>query len=233
MTDAELRALLDGAVLVLGCTGRDLVDRRLNRITRELGVPFVIPSLWGGDQDQVLGDLQIVAWNLPNRQGGCFECLRPARETEPPPAEAQRGLGAEVQRVATLTTEAVLGLLLPDSPQHAPLMRQLSRGANYFLIPRWPPSLRAVITRPRRGCPACSTGSRRVAAMSGPTMDAATLRDWAIGLSIASAVLWHQMIPGLDAVATIAFIGVAGLWWQGRLPNYRQTAALVRRTLGL
>lgn len=232
LTDSELRTLLRGASIVLGSSGRDAVDHRLNLAARDLGLPLVVPSLWADNQVQVLGDVHVVAWHFrAARRGACFECLRPATTEAPAPAEAQRGMGAEVVRVASLTAEIVLGLLLAESPQHQVLMRQLGRGANYFVIPRWPPALRSVITRPRRGCAACSQQS--TVTQSASVNDVTTIRDWSIGLALASTVLWHQLVPGLDAVATIGLVAAGGLWWRGRLPTYQQTAAWVRRTFGM
>lgn len=232
LTDAELRTLLRGASIVLGSSGRDAVDHRLNLAARDLGLPLVVPSLWADNGVQVLGDVHVIAWHFRDaRRGACFECLRPASSDAPAPAEGQRGTGAEVVRVASLTAEIVLGLLLADSPQHRVLTRQLGRGANYFVIPRWPPALRSVITRPRRDCQACSTSS--AVTQTHPVNDMAMVRDWSIGLALASAVLWHHLVPGLDAVATIGLVAAGGLWWRGRLPTYQQTAAWVRRTFGL
>jgi molybdopterin/thiamine biosynthesis adenylyltransferase len=232
LSDADLRALLRGASLVLGSSGRDAVDHRLNAAARDLGLPLVVPSLWADNQAQLLGDIHVVAWHLGDaRRGACFECLRPATADAPAAAEAQRGMGAEVVRVASLAAEVVLGLLLVDSPQRPVLMRQLSRGAGYFVIPRWPPALRAVITRPRRSCPACTTATR---AGHQPTdLDPATIRDWSIAAALGSVVLWHQSVPGLDVAATFAFVASIGLWWRGRLPSFQQTSALVRRHLGM
>lgn len=226
LTWEEYRAILRGASLVIGCTGRDHIDRVLDTVAREFGIPFIAPSLWAGEQP-VLGDLVINAWNLPSRPGACFSCLRPPQPTAPPAAEAQPGFEAEIQRVASLTAEVALALLLPESPQNAALMRQLGRGANYMIIPRWPPSPRAVITRRRRGCQVCSTGAAPTTAT--PSSDSATIRDWSIGVALASSVLWHQLVPGLDVVATIGLVAAAGLWWRGRLPSLEQTAAWLRR----
>jgi hypothetical protein len=189
-----------------------------------------VPSLWSDNQAQLLGDVHVLAWHLREaRRGACFACLRPATADAPTPAEAQRGLAAEVVRVAGLTAEIVLGVLLADSPQHRILMRQLTRGACYFVIPRWPPGLRAVVTRPRRNCPACAAIAP--VARQPANLDPATIREWSIAAVLGSAVLWHQMVPGLDWVATVAFVGVVGLWWRGWLPSFRQAAAWVRRNL--
>lgn len=232
LSDAELRTLLRGASLVVGSSGRDVVDHRLNLAARDLGIPLVVPSLWADNQVQLLGDIHVVAWHLRDaRRGACFECLRPATADAPAAAEAQRGMGAEVVRVASLTAEVVLGLLLVDSPQRAILMRQLGRGAGYFVIPRWPPALRAVITRPRRSCPACATATR--AAHQPADLDPATIRDWSIAAALGSVVLWHQSVPGFDVAATFAFVASIGLWWRGRLPSFQQTSAWVRRHLGM
>ncbi len=229
LSDAELRTLMRGASLVLGSSGRDAVDHRLNIAARDLRLPFIAPSLWADNQAQLLGDVHVIAWHLSTRRGACFECLRPQSTSAPAPADAQRGLSAEVVRVASLTAEIVVGLLLTDSPQHGVLMRQLARGACYFVIPRWPPSLRAVITRPRPGCPACAAD---VPAIHQPMdLDATTLRDWAIGTGLASAVFWHQLIPGLDAASAIGLVGIAGLWWRGRLPSYVDVSTRVRHWL--
>lgn len=227
LSDAELRALLRGASLVIGSSGRDTVDHRLNLAARDLRIPLVVPSLWADNQAQVLGDVHVIAWHFSPRRGACFECLRPATESAAPAAEAQRGISAEVVRVASLTVEIVLGLLLVESSQRASLTRQLTRGACYFVIPRWPPSLRAVITRPRRDCPACSTGT--AAAQGQSDLDPSTVRDWTIGAALASTVFWHQLIPGFDAVATVALVAVVGLWWRNRLPSYAETSERVRR----
>lgn len=228
MSDAEIASLLQGASLVIGSSGRDAVDHRLNRAARDRGIPLVIPSLWADNQTQVLGDVHVVAWHLPQRRGACFECLRQATTDAPAPAEAQPGVDAEVVRVASLTTEVVLALLLSESPQFTALMRNLNRGACYFLIPRWPPSMRSVITSPRVDCAACSTTT---SVIQGEVADRlpGPLRDWLIGGALASAVLWHQLVPGLDVMSTIVFIGLAGLWWRGRLPSYSDVSLRVRR----
>ena len=232
LSDIELRTLLRGVSLVLGSSGRDAVDHRLNLATRDLGLPLVVPSLWADNQVQLLGDVHVLAWHLRDaRRGSCFECLRPASADAPSPAEAQRGTAAEVVRVASLTAEVVLGLLLADVPQRAVLMRQLSRGANYFVIPRWPPALRAVITRPRRGCPACAAQGTEVDAAA--TLASAGARDVLVGATLASSVFWHQIVPGLDATATLSLIGFAALWWRGRLPTFQQTSRWLRRHLGM
>lgn len=229
LSDGELRVLLRNASLVVGSSGRDSVDHRLNLAARDLHIPLVVPSLWADNQAQILGDVQVIPWHYADRRGACFECIRPRVETAAPAAEAQRGTGAEVVRVASLTAEIILGLLLVDSPQGAALMRQLQRGACYFVIPRWPPSLRTVVTHARRGCPACSTAVPFVPPV--PNLDRATARDLAIGTALASAVFWHQLVPGLDYAATLGLIAAAGLWWRGQLPSFDAVAAAFRRVI--
>lgn len=215
LSDAELRTLLRGASLVVGSSGRDAVDHRLNRIARDLRLPLVVPSIWADNDAGILGDVHVVAWHFPTRRGACFECLRPVAQTAAP-AEGQRGMAADVVRVASVTAEIVLGLLLETTPQRAGLMRQLSRGACYFVIPRWPPSLRAVRTRQRASCAVCvgpAAEVRRAASLAVRT------RDWMMGGSLVATVLVHQAIPGFDAVASIALLSLAGFWWRGRLPR--------------
>lgn len=225
LTDAELRALLRGASLVVGSSGRDAVDHRLNRAARDLRLPLVIPSIWADNDAQILGDVHVVAWHFADRRGACFECLRPPAGESAPAAEGQRGMSAEVVRVASLTADIVLGLLLEDAPQRLGLMRQLARGACYFVIPRWPPSLRAVRTRSQTHCTVCQRETRTAAGR--PT--AIRTRDWIAGGSLVATVLCHQLIPGFDAAATIAAVTVAGFWWRGRLPTFEQVADAIRR----
>ncbi len=227
MTDVELATLVRGASLVIGSSGRDEADHRLNRATRDRGIPFVVPSLWAANDARVLGDIHVVAWHLPQRRGACFECLRQPTPEAPAPAEAQRGMDAEVVRVGSLTTEIVLALLLSDSPQFAALSRNLNRGVCYYLIPRWPPSFRAVITTQRRACAACSVPVP-AARQDVQSWQPGPLRDWLIGGALASTVLWHQLVPGLDGLTTMAFVALAGLWWRGRLPTYPEVSTRVR-----
>lgn len=230
LTDGHLHSLVEGAVLLVGATGHDDIDRRLNRIAREHTLPLVVPSLWAESPHGILGDLQIVPWALRNR--ACFECVRPAREVEPAEAQAQQGLSSEVQRVATLTAEVVLALLLTGTPAYRALAGQVERGATYFLIPRWPPSLRAVRVRRRLGCRACSAVRTRPISLTRNQPDPSSWRDWAVGLSLASAALWHQFVPGLDALATTAFIAVLGLWMRNRLPTREAAVGWFRRLFG-
>ena len=220
----EMDDLFASATLVVASTGRSEIDRVLDQWARHCGVPILFPSMWAGEHP-ILGDLHVVAWSRRNR-GSCFECLRPRREVEPPPAQAQPGLGVEVLRVASLSTEVALALLT-EGPNQAALLRNLDRGANYFLIPRWPPSLRAVITHARGGCPNCSAPS--LVTTSVEQTGATALRDWMVGLALVSALFWHQSVPGVDAFTTIAFIGLAGLWWRRRLPSHSEVAAWLRR----
>ena len=227
MSDPELAALLGQASLVVGSSGRDAVDHRLNRIARDLHLPLVVPSLWGENDVQVLGDVHVIPWHQRgNRRGACFECLRRPTAEAPAPAEAQPGAAAEVIRVASLTAEIVLALLLSDSPQFRALMRNLNRAACYYVLPRWPPTSRAVITRARRDCAACSTA--RVVQRPVPTWDPGPLHEWLIGAGLTSTVFWHQLVPGLDFVTTLAFIGLAGLWWRDRLPSYPEAIRAIR-----
>jgi len=231
MTDPELAALVGQASLVVGSSGRDAVDHRVNRIARDLHLPLVVPSLWGENDVQVLGDVHVIPWHQrERRRGACFECLRRPTSEAPAPAEAQPGAAAEVIRVASLTAEIVLALLLSDSPQFRAIMRNLDRAACYYVVPRWPPTTRAVIARARRDCAACSTAptiERRV-----PTWDTGPIRDWLIGAGLASTALWHQLVPGLDFATTLAFIGLVGLWWRDRLPSYSEAIRAVRNWWG-
>lgn len=228
LSDSELRALLSGTSLVLGSSGRDAVDHPLNLAARDLGLPLVVPSLLAGTLP-VLGDIHVIGWHIGRaRRGACFECLRQRTTQASPPAEAQPGTGAEVVRVASVTAEVILGLLLSDSPQHQVLNRQLSRGVCYFVIPRWPPALRSVLTRPRPGCPACSPRSTATPTRT-DAADMRVIRDMSVGLVLASTILWHQVVPGFDAVAAIGLVAAGGLWWRGRLPSFQQTAAWIRR----
>lgn len=224
LTREQMEELFVSASLIVAATGRDELDRVLDGWAHYTGVPILFPSLWAG-QDAVLGDLQIVAWNRPTRRGACFECLRPPRETPAPPAEAQPGLGIEVMRVASLTTEVALALLT-DSPNRRALTANLDRGVTYFLIPRWPPSLRPVLTTPRRSCTACASSASTTAGMT----VSVRLRDWVMGGSLVTTILCHQFVPGFDYVATILFVTVVGFWWRGRLPTFEQVADVVRRT---
>lgn len=228
LTWDEYRSLVRGASLVIGCTGRDHIDRVLDTVARERGIPFLAPSLWGGTHP-VLGDLLINAWNVPNRGSACFSCLRPPRESAAAPAEAQPGLEAEIQRVASLTAEVAIALLASESAQHGPLLQQLGRGANYILLQRWPPVPRIVVTRPRRDCRVCTPRPAPVR----PGAQSLAPREAAIGLALASATLWHQAIPGLDAGATLALIAAAGLWWRNRLPSFTEVSARVRSVFGV
>lgn len=228
LTREQMADLFKDARLIIAATGRDDIDRVLDLWARHFGIPILFPSLWAGEH-AILGDLHLVAWNMPDRRGACFACVRPVREGEPPPAEAQPGTGADVLRVAGFTTEVALALLT-ENPNRPPLLRNVQRGATYFLIPRWPPSLRAVVTRPRRGCPTCvgiATATERVSGFVSPPT-----RDWVIGGSLVSAILGHQFIPGFDAAAPIAFITAIGLWWRGQLPSFVQTTAWLRSHFG-
>lgn len=225
LTREQMADQFKDARLIVAATGQDDLDRVLDQWARHFGIPVLFPSMWAGHAT-VLGDLHVVAWNMPNRRGACFSCLRPARAVEARPAEAQPGLAADVLRVAGFTTEVALALLT-ESPNRAALLRNLRRGATYFLIPQWPPSPRAVLAPPRRACPVCSTGRSAVEPVS--ARDNTVVRDWVIGLTLVSALVWHYFIPGLDALATIVLIVVAGLWWQDRLPSYPEAAAWLRR----
>lgn len=224
LTREQMEELFASASLVVAATGRDEIDRVLDGWARYTGVPILFPSLWAG-QNAVLGDLQVVAWNRPRRRGACFECLRPPRETPAPPAEAQPGLGVEVRRVASLTTEVALALLT-DNPNRRAVTANLDRGVTYFLIPRWPPSLRPVLTTPRRTCVACASPTT---ATTGAALRV-RMRDWVMGGSLVTTVLCHQFIPGFDYAATILFVTAAGFWWRGRLPTFERAADVVRRT---
>lgn len=229
LSDAELRALLSGVSLVVGSSGRNSVDHRINRAARDLGLPLVVPSLWGDNEMRVLGDVHVIAWHLGRaRRGACFECMRPATADTAAPAEAQPGMGAEVIRVASATAEIVLALFLSDSPQHRALLGQLSRGINYFVIPRWPPTLRSVITPARADCPACSPGSAAARTRSDAD-DMRVIRDISVWAVLGSTVLWHQLVPGFDYVAAIVLVAAGGLWWGGRLPSFDQAATWIRR----
>jgi molybdopterin/thiamine biosynthesis adenylyltransferase len=224
LTRAQVGELFASASLVVAATGRDDLDRFLDGWARFTRIPILFPSLWAG-QDAVLGDLQVVAWNRSRRRGACFQCLRPPRETPAPPAEAQAGLGVEVMRVASLTTEVALALLT-DNPNRRAVTANLDRGVNYFLIPRWPPSLRPVLTTPRRGCAACASSARAATSAS----FSIRTRDWVAGGSLVTTILCHQFLPGFDYAATILFVTVAGFWWRGRLPSFERVADAVRRT---
>lgn len=233
LTDAQLRELAADVSLIIGATGHTRNDRRLNRLARSLRIPFVAPSMWADGPEQIVGDLHIVNW--VNRRGtACFECLRPETDDEAAPVEAQPGGGSEVLRVATLTAEAAISLLL-SGPQSAALGRQLDRGANYFLVTRWPPSLRAVRTHRRLGCRACAaTRSQGVARRPAPIpQESSAVRDWLIGLGLASATLWHPAAGNLDYWATTAFVAVIGLWWRNRLPSFAQVSDRIRSFVGL
>jgi len=224
LTLDDYREMLRGASLVIGCTGRDRIDRVLDRVARELRIPFIAPSLWAGQQP-ILGDLFIGAWNIPNR-GACFSCLRPPRLAAPPPAEAQPGFEAEIQRIASLTAEVGLALLLPDSPPHAALVEQLRRGANYMLFPRWPPAPHTVVIRPRSNCAVCRPQRGRRSTAPTITIPA---RDWIMGGTLAVIAVLHQFVPGFDHVAAFVFIPLAVLWWRGLLPSFAAVAIAVRR----
>lgn len=224
LTREQMANLFKDSRLIVAATGQDDLDRVLDQWARHFGIPILFPSMWAG-HPTILGDLHVVAWNVPNRRGACYSCLRPARAVEPRPADAQPGLATDVLRVAGFTTEVALALLT-ENPSRAALLRNIQRGATYFLIPQWPPSPRPVLAPPRRACQVCSTGG---SAAAGSAESGSVLRDWVIGAALGSAVLWHQGVPGFDALATIAFISAAGLWWRGRLPTYASIAERVRR----
>jgi len=193
-----------------------------------LDIPILFPSMWAGEQ-AVVGDLLVVAWNVQGRRGGCFRCLRPETDRPEPPAEAQPGLRADVQRVASLAAATALALLLSGSPQQVRLTEQLRRGVNYFLVPRWPPTVQTVRTRRRRDCRFCSAvRSAGITIRGAAGVGGGGLRDWAVGLGLASATLWHQAIPGLDALTTLAFIAAASLWWRNRLPSFAEVSSRLR-----
>lgn len=59
--------------------------------------------------------------------------------------------------------------------------------------------------------------------------ETARLREWAVALVLASVAFWHQAIPGLDAVATLALTAVLGMWVRNRLPTAEQVSAALRR----
>lgn len=231
ISDEDLRALFLGAGLVIAATGRDGIDHRLNRAARATERVLVVPSLWAENPANVLGDVQIVAWNAGSgRRGACFSCLRPEGGQTAAPAEAQPGPATEVVQLATYTADIVSALLLTGSPQYHALWRQLNRGANYFIAPRWPPSLRSVITRPRRGCPVCSTQpspTERAAFRTQPLT--ISVADLSVATALGSVVVWHALIPGFDVVATFTLVGLTGFWWLGRLPSSAAVVAAVRR----
>lgn len=159
LTDEELDTLVRVASVVIGATGSDALDRRLNAACRIADVPLVVPGMWpqGGS---ALGEVLVVPWSRhqpDDRAGACFACVSPDTRTAAAarPLEAQAGESAEVIEAASMTAQLAIGLLLRDTERGRWIAGQLRRGRNYFLIRRFPTQLVAVATTPRPGCHGC------------------------------------------------------------------------------
>ncbi len=159
LTDEELVALVRAASVVIGATGSDALDRRLNMACRTADVPLVVPGMWpqGG---QALGEVLVVPWGRGrpgDLAGACFACVSPDIGTAAAarPLEAQAGESAEVVEAASMTAQLAIGLLLLDTERGRWIAGQLRRGRNYFLIRRFPTQLVAVATTRRPGCRGC------------------------------------------------------------------------------
>ncbi len=227
LTWQQLNDIFGQANLVIASTGNTVLDRVLDQWARFRGVPVLFPSLLAG-HDTFLGDLHVVAWNLfAARRGACFSCQRPERPAEPPPAEAQQGAAIDVLRVAELTTDVALTLLL-DGPERRALVRGLERGINYFVIPRWPPAPQRVLTFPRAGCPVCQPGVAATRATVGAN-DTPLPRDWLMVGALAVAIVLGELVPGGGYLVTLIAVGLVTLWWRDRLPSFDELAAALRR----
>ena len=190
LSDDQLRLIVDRASIVIGATANQELDRRLNRLCRAARVALVVPRLWPEDHEYV-GDVLIVPWWDRALFVGCLGCVRPEDREAGPALEAQRGIGVEIGRVADLTAQIIIGLMLPGTPTHDWYARQLEARRNYFLVPRVPEGFVPVRTIRRQNCPDCTDAQPSPRQRSAPN----SLRVAALAAAFAVvAVVAHGVI---------------------------------------
>lgn len=156
----ELRMLVRGSSCVVAATGSPELDRRVDAACRREAVPVVIPGLWPRSP-QILGELFVSPYGIPlPRQMACATCVNPVDRDPRRALEAQPGRASEIAPLVAATVEAVLALLLPDTPEGQRLRAFLAQRQSLFLVGRFLNSSLAVLAPPDPVCAACGTPGR-------------------------------------------------------------------------
>lgn len=138
--DAEIRALLEAADIVVGATGIRATDMRLNQLCRLAGVPYLSVALW--PTGVMLGHAHLSPWTHAGTHTlgryilACVSCSGAAGENEQP-LEAQPGAQDVVLPVALLAVRIISALCVPNiDPRAHWLAAYLHRGENFFVVRR-------------------------------------------------------------------------------------------------
>ncbi|MFI1096820.1 HesA/MoeB/ThiF family protein [Streptomyces sp. NPDC020917] len=208
MSEAEQRALLLSADVVVAATDSIACQRHVNRVALAVGAPAVYPAVW---VDHRIRDAEVgeILWVLPGGRTPCYECAAAFRQSASD-AQAARGARVDIQLVVLATAQIVSALAHPEDERSVSLDPDSNAVYLHGLAPTSPAvrdafptsglSSRTVrVSFPAQPCPACH-GQRH-------TLSPGALRALEAGLPYDGEPEAER--PPLTVFAVIALIVVA------------------------
>jgi hypothetical protein len=164
LPDAEQRALVREADVVVAATDSAACQRHVNALALDVGRPAAFPAVW---VDPRIRDAEVgeILWVLPDRRTPCYECAVAFRRGTAD-TDAARGARVDIQLVALATAQVVTALAHPDDDRSAILDPRRNAIYLHGLTPT-SPGVRATfpalglssrnvrIAFPERPCPVC------------------------------------------------------------------------------
>ena len=164
MSEAEQRALLLSADVVVAATDSIACQRHVNRVALAVGAPAVYPAVW---VDPRIRDAEVgeILWVLPGAHTPCYECAAAFRQSASD-AQAARGARVDIQLVVLATAQIVSALAHPGDEGSVSLDPDSNAVYLHGLAPTSPAvrdafptsglsSRNVRVSFPARPCPAC------------------------------------------------------------------------------
>ena len=164
LPEAEQRALVREADVVVAATDSGACQRRVNAVALEIGTPAVFPAVW---VDPRIRDAEVgeILWVDPVARTPCYDCAAAFRRGTSD-TQAARGARVDIQLVALATAQVVAALVHPGDERSAILDPERTAIYLHGLTPT-SPGVRAAfpalglssrnvrVPFPARPCPAC------------------------------------------------------------------------------